>query len=104
MRPTPEEVERRNDAYIRSAPRTSSQRPDYTARAKRLLAEGFHPLTKVALQQPVGEHTCGECAFFRRVRLAKTYFKCAYHDTRSEASDIRKGWPACIRFKEAEAS
>ena len=98
-RPTAEEVERRNDAYMRTAPRTKTNRINYTARAKAMLKAGVHPLTKAALRQPVGEQTCGECVHFRRVRMAKTYFKCAYRNTASEATDIRKSWPACERFE-----
>jgi hypothetical protein len=31
--------------------------------------------------------------------MARAYVKCELRDTASEATDIRKSWPACARYR-----
>lgn len=53
---------------------------------------------------PEGE-TCGSCenCYATRTRGAKTFFKCALvKPTNGAATDIRKKWPACARWKPIE--
>lgn len=68
---------------------------------RRMLAAGVHPATRRPLFVGTGEK-CGTCnhhhAYQRHVR---TYHKCDLHtlgESRSEASDIRIGWPACALY------
>lgn len=43
---------------------------------------------------------CGNCTQFARYQLSSTYFKCRlYGESKSSASDWRKGWEACGQFK-----
>jgi hypothetical protein len=48
--------------------------------------------------------TCGECGhLLTRTPGNYSYFKCElFRDSGSSASDWRKVWPACGRFKEGE--
>lgn len=83
---------------------SSSGRPrtNYAAKARNLLAAGIHPATRAALFIGTGE-TCEQCASFVAYdfRHNRRLFKCRQHRlgvSRSEASDIRKSWPACALF------
>ncbi|HXG03241.1 MAG TPA: hypothetical protein VNO23_07530 [Candidatus Binatia bacterium] len=89
-----------------------------TKRQKALLAAGKHPLSAVLsrslrLHAEAAPHDdrraegrrCDSCAF-----LAKNgwgYLKCTFGDglraSHSEASDVRRWWPACVdhQFKES---
>lgn len=75
-------------------------RPDYTERNRALLEQGLHPVTKTAARPELG--TCGDCAHHTVNHASRRYHKCLLHPlgpSRSEASDIRVGWPACERFE-----
>lgn len=76
-----------------------SRRRSFTARARRLVAVGVHPLTRTPARPDLG--TCGDCRF--RVLLdhhGRTYPKCQVSSaTHGEATDVRKWWPACDRFE-----
>lgn len=82
----------------------SGARPDYTKRAKALLALGRHPATRLALLAD-STATCGDCAHATLIEHnARRWWKCAKHRlgmSHSEASDIRVGWPACLLFTAA---
>lgn len=69
------------------------------------LAKGVHPATRVALLDPVGEHTCKDCAHHQAHdwfgSRKKIYHKCDIHRlgmSHGAASDIRLMWPACTAF------
>lgn len=84
------------------AERRSLRARQKTADAKAAIERGEHPYTHRPL---LGTRTCGECAHFIEHRVGNTYFKCAHPlmppPTRSDATDIRKTWPACDWFREA---
>lgn len=76
-----------------------------------LIAEGYHPLATLVhnlrlhpAAAPAGNRSaeglrCGGCA--RRIQsrdTARAYPKCELYPSRSEASDIRSWWPACVHF------
>ena len=69
-----------------------------TYRNKRLIEAGIHPVSKRRILGDGGPYTCGDCDRFFRVRRAKVYFKCELNVTGGSATDLRKGWPACVRF------
>lgn len=72
-----------------------------TIRRQAALDAGRHPVTGLFLQ-PVGlGHHCGGCSHLRVIRYAGTYHKCDLNDTHSQATDVRKTWPACARYEEA---
>jgi hypothetical protein len=70
-----------------------------TLRRQADLAAGRHPVTGLPLLHSEWGFTCGTCAHHRAWRMGGTYHKCALHDTGSEATDIRVGWPACTRYR-----
>ena len=74
---------------------TAGQR--LTIRNNAAIAAGRHPATGRALLD--GE-TCGTCAYHHNYRWdTRSYHKCEQHrlgESRSEASDIRVSWPACV--------
>jgi hypothetical protein len=75
-----------------------------TLARRRLLDAGIHPATKAALAAAphggAGE-TCGTCLHHLAVRsrAGRVFHKCRLvGDSASEATDIRTGWPACVRW------
>lgn len=79
------------------AQKRKENRINYTDRAKESIEAGVHPVTGRPL---LGSETCGTCGLAVKVpHGAKDYWKCGAQDgrfvTRSEASDIRRKWPAC---------
>lgn len=82
--------------------RNPRDRPNYTERARLRLAAGIHPVAEVGLH-PNGE-TCGSCFHAIVFERANRHWTCELFDTRSEASDIRKKWPACIYWEERVAT
>jgi hypothetical protein len=69
-----------------------------TARQRSLLAAGVHPATGLALAGN-GE-TCGNCAHLTGHSRTRTYWKCdLVATTHGPGTDIRLGWPACIRWE-----
>lgn len=80
-----------------------------TMKNNELIARGINPATR----RPVlsGDRTCGDCTHCTPIRWSfgatgKTYWKCELHrlgKSHSEASDIRRSWPACELFNAAEA-
>lgn len=71
-----------------------------TLRRNAILADGRHPTTKLSLRLPVGEHRCGDCGH-RRLQggTARDYHKCgAAPLTGGPATDVRVGWPACVKW------
>lgn len=78
--------------------KTISRERARTIQAAARLAMGVHP-TGVGLRSASME-TCATCVHFRVKSYAGTYFKCALvGDTNGSATDIRKGWPACERWR-----
>lgn len=71
-----------------------------TARQQALLAAGTHPATRLALREEPGS-TCGTCAHHQAHRWGnRTYHKCHLRPiTHGPASDIRVGWPGCVRWE-----
>lgn len=67
-----------------------------------MLAQGFHPTTRRALLEPVGEHQCNDCEFcYANAGHAKTYYKCRkVAHTGGPATDTRLSWPACVLFED----
>lgn len=75
-----------------------------TAQQRDLLAAGVHPATRLPLADAphggAGE-TCGTCQRQHTYvhRSGARFHKCALAgETRSAATDIRLGWPACVRW------
>jgi hypothetical protein len=61
--------------------------------------EGWHPATGARLA--ANGETCGSCAHLVENRRAKTYFKCGLvMMTFGPLTDIRKKWPACVKWTE----
>lgn len=74
-----------------------------TVRNRETLARGQHPVTHEPLLAPIGDHTCGDCAHHKVITHNRSWHKCDLRDTASIATDIRIGWPACIRWAEIVA-
>jgi hypothetical protein len=70
-----------------------------TRRKLALLAAGVHPITRLPLLDRVTQ--CRDCVHVHRRHLAKVYIKCALNPTRSEATDLRLWYPACVAFEAA---
>lgn len=71
------------------------------ARQQAAIDHGTHPLTKLPLAH--NDHTCGDC--LHRVRNERHYPKCDQTSmSRSEVSDCRAWWPACIAWTAREGS
>ena len=76
-----------------------TSKPDsYGTRLKKqnnaLIARGVHPATGFALAN--NGQGCGSCAHIKGQR----FFKCGLvRATAGAATDIRKGWPACIKWE-----
>jgi hypothetical protein len=79
----------------------AGKRVNYTAKNQALLAAGIHPATGRAL---LTDSKCGDCVHAEHHSGgAKSFWKCAKHRlgmSRSEASDVRVGWPACTLFEQ----
>lgn len=75
-----------------------TRRRSWTVRARQLVSEGIHPLTRDRARPDLG--TCGGCAHRFTVDHARSYPKCALGPrTGGEQTDIRAWWPACSRFE-----
>lgn len=83
-------------------------------RKREQLEAGIHPGTgrrvrlRVVGTDVTTNRTCGDCAYLIRHRPGgKTFFKCGHPEapppSHGPATDIRKGWPACVLFLEAQA-
>ena len=106
-----EEVRRKAQDWDRRRRRT--KRVNYTERARQRIDAGYHPLRFPAplKDQPANadpEHgytyRCGNCAMLMPTGLAnKVVFKCELKDTNSEATDVRKWWPACPQWQPVAA-
>lgn len=70
-----------------------------TRRKLTLLAAGIHPITHLELLDRVTQ--CRGCVHVHRRHLAKTYIKCELRDTRSEVTDLRLWYPACVAYQES---
>lgn len=73
-----------------------------TLRQKQSLTNGRHPATGLKL---LDGHTCGECTHHVVIEGQRRWHKCEASSlgrSASAASDIRVGWPACLRFEEAD--
>ena len=65
-----------------------------------MLANWVNPGSRLPFREPLGE-TCGSCLHLDDSR--GRYFKCGIAvRTSGPATDIRKSWPACIRWDEKE--
>jgi hypothetical protein len=86
-----------------SASRSSLRSRRIKAANDALLAQGIHPATGLRLAD--GDRTCGSCVhLLLQPGVAGRYYKCELHRlgaSRSEASDVRKKWPACTAWVEA---
>lgn len=73
-----------------------------TAKAREALKAGRHPATGLDLLG--GMATCGGCTHLVvRDPHDRRFYKCKRHRlgvTRSAASDVRVGWPACTAYEE----
>jgi hypothetical protein len=73
-----------------------------TLRNQAELDAGRHPATGAPLLHPDWEFQCRDCIHAHRVEGgARRFWKCDLHRlgmSRSAASDIRIGWPACTRL------
>lgn len=85
----------------RSAPLSRDRRR--TVRRRQALEAGMHPLIGLPLADN-GE-TCGSCNHHRALRHnRRVYHKCALvGDSRGPGTDLRIGWPACVRWDAAGA-
>jgi hypothetical protein len=74
-----------------------------TARQRDQIAAGIHPATKLALAG--NGRTCGDCAHLvtKPAMGGGPWFKCALQLHDGYGLDIRKKWPACIRWQEVDA-
>lgn len=70
-----------------------------TIRNRAMIAQGFHPLTKLPLAR--NDETCGTCAHSHWVRMGNKYFKCSMNETSGPGTDIRVWWPACTKWEKA---
>lgn len=75
-----------------------------TQNNKALLAHDVHPATRLPLLDEGWGFTCRDCHHAVRVRHRgpRVWWKCELHRlglSRSADSDIRCGWPACVRFR-----
>jgi len=80
--------------------RTGSATQRRTLRNQATLDAGRHPATGGNLLHPEWGFSCGDCRHAVRVTqgAGKAWWKCRRHRlglSSSEASDIRKSWPAC---------
>jgi hypothetical protein len=83
-------------------PREESAQVRRTKIAKDKIARGIHPANDSPTRPDLG--TCGDCAHLvrRTAGNKRNLLKCPYHrlgTSSSEASDVRAGWPACIKFE-----
>jgi hypothetical protein len=105
LRPVVEEERPLFDWPVLPPPPELSPDARRTARQRALLEAGIHPATREPLETfkgcPTGA-TCGDCTHAVRVHHHdRRYWKCdesILGRSRSAASDIRVGWPACVRF------
>lgn len=68
----------------------------------RQVASGRHPMGERLAEN--GER-CGTCAHLVTKEWSKTYFKCGLvKGTGGPATDVRKRWPACIRWAATKPS
>jgi hypothetical protein len=64
------------------------------------IAAGRHPVTGLPLLHEEWGFTCGTCAhLIVTAAFSRRYIKCELRDSGSEATDIRKSWPACARYR-----
>lgn len=71
-----------------------------TFRQRVQLSRGIHPATGQPVLHADPPVSCGDCAHCRQITglSGRRYWKCDRHrlgTSASEASDIRKSWPAC---------
>lgn len=87
-----------------AAPEALSAGQKLTKRNNDLIAKGKHPATLLPLLG--SDDTCGACAHHQHYNYrAGSYHKCDVHrlgESHSAASDVRVGWPACVRFERAD--
>ena len=69
-----------------------------TKRKNALIARGVHPATGFALAN--NGQGCGSCAHLLGTGRANRYWKCGLVKvTGGPGTDIRKGWPACVKWE-----
>lgn len=87
-------AERRSRSEARR--RTTQRRREFQQDA---LARGVHPATGSPLLADSALR-CRDCVHAVAAHHARTYWKCERSSlSRSEATDIRVGWPACSQFE-----
>ncbi len=90
------------EVVIESVGKITDQRR-ITRRNKHWLSLGINPGSGERVAQ--GEETCGSCGHLVVRRRNRTYFKCGLvPQTFGAGTDIRKKWPACIKWVECEES
>jgi hypothetical protein len=90
----------------------SKRRASWPQRARAMVAEGVHPITRRPVHPELG--TCGDCRFRQFWSGgAKSYPKCAYggdpdnpstwrRATNGETTDVRAYYPACADHQPIE--
>lgn len=77
-------------------------REDYKRRHTRLLRDGRHPMTGLAVRRDVTCKTCRFCVL--RGGVAGRYYKCLQAPiSGGPATDVRVGWPGCQAYEQREA-
>lgn len=79
-----------------SEPMSSTRRR--TLRQRQSIEAGVNPATGVAIRS--GSETCGSCGHLEVVDWhTSRYFKCGLVEpTHGPSTDIRKWWPACMKW------
>ena len=77
-----------------------------TEKQRALLKKGYNPIggkfhpCASSLDDPRGPgRKCSNCLHLVTKSFSSTFHKCAFRDTGSAASDIRKFWPACKKHE-----
>jgi hypothetical protein len=83
--------------------RSGSRTQQLTLRNQLTIDRGQHPATGLPLLSSEWGFACGDCRRAVRVKTpaGRAFWKCRRHRlgvSHSDASDIRKSWPACASF------
>lgn len=72
-----------------------------TYRQRQMIEQGLHPATRLPLLSPRMERTCGGCVhlWFKHYRTFKGWKCDAAGNLDRDSTDMRKWWPACIRWE-----
>lgn len=69
-----------------------------TIQQRQTIEAGMNPATREALR--VGDETCGSCGHLVRYPWrSKAFYKCELVEvTHGPGTDVRKWWPACVKW------